>query len=108
MKSKHLKQYGLICICLMGISLIGYNVGHASVQAGFSTEWTSPDLLDGSRSNTDSGCLTGGCGAVSCSFKGALVIMGKGVEAEVSVQCSDGYFACCGLHGASCVGSGNC
>ncbi len=108
MKRSYFKPLGLICICLMGMSLIGYNLGHASVQAGFSMDVNPLEVQTGSRSNADSNCLTGGCGAVSCSFKGGLVIMGKGVEAEVSVQCSDGFFACCGLHGANCVGAGNC
>ena len=40
-------------------------------------------------------CRTGGPGARSCSIKAGVTIMGVAVDAECSIECRDGYYACC-------------
>lgn len=109
MKKNRLKDYGLVFICILGISLVGYNLTYASAKGMGETLGVTHVSIDQNQfGSPDYLCVSGGCGSVSCTFQGGIVILGSGVEAEVSVQCADGYFACCGLHGANCMHTIGC
>lgn len=49
------------------------------------------------------GCVSGGPGAISCSFSAGGQVLGTGGSFSCSVSCSGDYYACCGLSGCTCI-----
>lgn len=43
-------------------------------------------------------CYNGGRGASACEIAAGIEIVGYGVSTGCSVECKDGYYACCGIH----------
>lgn len=42
-------------------------------------------------------CYNGGEGASHCSITAGINVFGTGFSSDCSVDCRDGYYACCGL-----------
>lgn len=42
-------------------------------------------------------CFNGGVGASHCSIAAGIDVFGLGLSSDCSVDCREGYYACCGL-----------
>lgn len=42
-------------------------------------------------------CYNGGQGASHCSIAAGIDVFGIGLSSDCSVDCKEGYYACCGL-----------
>lgn len=53
-------------------------------------------------------CITGGCGASSCTYTESVGVWLLSISINVSTSCQEGYHACCGFSSAECLPPSAC